>query len=219
MKKISVAALFCTLIFAIGAFALQSSGTQPNSGQMGTPSGQSPQMPSQHTPLDQAAPPSQPGSQGPQARTSSNIDEQVKVLSDQLNLTPDQQSKVKTILMDQHQQAMTLIQDNSMPRETKVEKIHSLRSSTIEKVRQLLTADQKPKFDQMVQQQDERIRQRQQDSGNSPSSTSPSSSPSSAPSGAMPGSTSPNANPPSSTTMPGGNNPNSNPPSATKPPQ
>ena len=106
----------------------------------------------------------------------SNIDEQVKVLTDQLSLTPDQQAKVKSALMEQHEQAMALIQDNSMAREAKIEKIHSLRANTIDKVRGVLTAEQKPKFDQMVQQQDDKLRQQHQEqpgSGNSPSSTSP----------------------------------------------
>jgi vacuolar-type H+-ATPase subunit E/Vma4 len=104
----------------------------------------------------------------------SNIDDQVKVLSDQLNLSPDQQSKVKSILTDQHDQAMALIQDNSMAREAKVEKIHSLRTSTISKVREVLKDDQKTKFDQMVQQQDEHLRQQQNGTSNAPASTPPS---------------------------------------------
>lgn len=205
MKKISVAVFFCTLIFAIGAFAFQSPNARPNTGQMGAPATQSPQMtqPSQSTPP--SAPDQTPQTpQAPQSRVS-NIDEQVKVLADQLNLNPDQQSKVKSILMDQHQQAMSLIQDNSVPRETKVEKIHSLRASTIDKVRQLLTAEQKPKFDDMVRQQDERIRQQSGTSSNPSSSTPP---PSSSPGSSSPSSTSPGTNPPAS-----------NPPTGAKPPQ
>jgi hypothetical protein len=135
----------------------------------------------------------------------SNIDDQVKVLSDQLNLNADQQSKVKSILTDQHEQAMALIQDNSMAREAKMEKIHSLRADTISKVRQLLNGDQKTKFDQMVQQQDERIRQQQSGSSGT------------APSGSAPSSTSPSTNPPASN-PPASNPPASNPPSM-KPPQ
>ena len=138
----------------------------------------------------------------------SNIDEQVKILSDQLNLTPDQQSKVKNILVDQHQQAMNLVQDSSMPREQKMDKIHSLRETTIGKVRQFLNAEQKPKFDQMISQQNERLRQRQE---GAPSSSTP-------PSGTSPSSNMPGNNPPSgnspSTTPPG-----STPPSPTRPPQ
>lgn len=194
MNKIRAAALFCIAIFAVGVLSAQT-----NSGQMGTPSTQSPQMtqPGQRmpstTPPDQSAPPSQSAPQSSPARMS-NIDDQVKVLSDSLNLNADQQSKVRSILMDQHEQAMALIQDNSMAREEKIEKIHSLRAGTITKVRELLNADQKTKFDQMVQQQDDRIRQQQGQSGTT-------------------GNTSPSSNSPS--TAP----PASNPPSGTKPPR
>jgi TolA-binding protein len=130
----------------------------------------------------------------------SNIDDQVKVLSDQLNLTPDQQSKIKSILTDQHDQAMAIIQDNNTAREAKMDKIHSLRTSTIGKVRQLLKGDQQTKFDQMVQQQDERIRQKPDQSGSTGSSGG-------SPSGASPSSTTP------SSTSPG------TPPTGAKPPQ
>jgi hypothetical protein len=205
MNMNRVAAFFCITIFAIGVCAAQNPGAQPNSGQMGTPSTQMPQTttPSQTQP---AEPPSQ---SAPQTSRTSSIDDQVKALSDQLNLSSDQQSKVRSILTDQHEQAMALIQDSSMDRDAKIEKIHNLRADTITKVRQTLTADQKPKFDAMVQQQDERMRERQEQGGSSPSSTSPSST--------SPGTSSPNSTPPD-------NNPPStplatNPPTGAKPPQ
>jgi hypothetical protein len=184
MKKIRAAAFFCTVIFALGVFAVQNPTAQPNSGQM--PSTQSPQGTPSTMP-QQSAPPSQSAPQPSQGRMS-NTDDQVKALSDQLNLNADQQSKVRSILMDQHDQAMALIQDNSMARDAKLEKIHSLRASTISKVREVLKDDQKTKFDQMVQQQDEHIRQQQQSGSNaSPGSTSPSNAPASnAPAGNPP---------------------------------
>jgi hypothetical protein len=113
----------------------------------------------------------QPGQSQPQpgtapsgsAQSGSNIDEQVQVLSQQLSLTPDQQAKVKTALQDQHTQAMSIIQDSSLQREDKIQKIHALRESTIAKVRATLTSDdQKTKFDQMVQAQDDRMHQQPQ---------------------------------------------------------
>jgi len=110
----------------------------------------------------------QPGAQTQQPPSSAqpgqppSIDDQVAVLAQQLSLTPDQQAKVKTALQDQHTKAMTIIQDNSMPREDKIQKIHALRQDTISKVRATLTSDdQKSKFDQMVQAQDDRMHQQQ----------------------------------------------------------
>src|SRR5258708_39325527 len=57
---------------------------------------------------------------------------------------------------------MTIIQNDGRPRADRVQKIHALRATTISRVRDVLTAEQKPKFDQMVSDQDERMRQRQQ---------------------------------------------------------
>src|SRR5262249_9284157 len=111
----------------------------------------------------------QPGAQTQQPPSSAqpgqppSIDDQVAGLAQQLNLTPDQQAKVKTALEDQHTQAMTIIQDNSLPREDKIQKIHALRQTTIAKGRATLTSDdQKSKFDQMVSAQDDRMHQREQ---------------------------------------------------------
>lgn len=209
MKTIRVAALFCTVLFAIGMLVAQTPGTQSSPGQMGT----SPQtMPGQQ----QQMPPSQQTPSAPSGQTAapqssqgqSNIDNQVSILSEQLNLTSDQQSKLRSILTDQHQQAMTLVQDNAMSHEDKIAKIHTLRESTIAKVRGILTDTQKPKFDAMVQQQDERMREREQ--GGS-SATEPGGA--NQPGSPQPGSTQPGATPPAG--MPPANNP----PGASRPPQ
>ena len=213
MKTIRAAAIFCTVLFAIGMFA-QTSGTQSTPGQMGTPQQTTPAQPqmtppSQQTPSGQASQPgsgSQAGQSAPQSApgqsNQSNIDNQVNILSEQLNLTKDQQEKVRSILVDQHEQAMTLVRDNTLSREDKIAKIHTLREGTISKVRGVLNADQKPKFDAMLQQQDERMRQREQGgSGNEPGGSNP-------PSGMSPSGTPPSGTPPSS-----------NPPGTVRPPQ
>lgn len=127
-----------------------------------------------------SAQPNQPGQQ-PSQGPKSNVDDQVKILADQLNLNADQQSKIKSVLVDQHEQAMALVQDSTMPREDKLQKIHSLRETTISRVRQLLNDDQKTKFDQMIEQQNERLRERQEQGGAPPSSAPPSTPPSSNP--------------------------------------
>lgn len=129
------------------------------------------------------------------------------MLSDQLQLNADQQSKVRTILVDQHEQAMTVVKDNALSREDKMAKIHSLRESTIAKVREVLNNDQKPKFDQMIQQQDEKIKEREQGTSPAPGANPPGSTP--------PSSTQPSTTMPPSSTQP----PASNPPSGVKPPQ
>jgi hypothetical protein len=208
MKTIRVAALFCTVLFAIGMLVAQTPGTQSSPGQMGTTPqtmpGQQQMPPSQQTPSAPSGQTTAPQS----SQGQSNIDNQVSILTEQLNLTSDQQTKLRSILTDQHEQAMTLVKDNTISHEDKIAKIHSLRESTITKVRGMLTDAQKPKFDAMVQQQDERMREREQ-GGSSPSE----------PGGAnQPGSTQPGANQPGAT-PPAGTPPTSNPPGAMRPPR
>ena len=106
-----------------------------------------------------------------QSEVQSRIDAQVKVLTDQLTLNDDQQAKTRTILVDQHDQAMTIVKDSALSRDDKVQKIHNLRESTISKVRSTLNDDQKKKFDQMVSEQNERMRQMQ--GGGNPGGNSP----------------------------------------------
>ena len=99
-----------------------------------------------------------------------SIDDQVQSLAQQLNLSADQQAKVKTALEDQHTQAMNIVQDNSMSRDDKIQKIHSIREGTINKVRTALNDDQKKKFDTLVQQQDQHFQQTHPQPSRNPSS-------------------------------------------------
>jgi hypothetical protein len=105
----------------------------------------------------------QPGaatqSQSPSAAGRPSIDDQVQSLAQQLNLSADQQAKVKTALEDQHTQAMNVVQDSAMSRDDKIQKIHTIREGTINKVRTALNDDQKKKFDVMVQQQEQHFQQ------------------------------------------------------------
>ena len=130
-------------------------------------------QPAQTQPPDTRAPQTSPQGQSPQTPTAPqaaqppSIDEQVAVLTQELNLTSDQQAKVKTILTDQRQQAMTVVGDQNLSRADKIDKIHTIRESTIGKVRNSLNDDQKKKLDQMLQGQGQQ----------SPSGTSPSNAP------------------------------------------
>jgi hypothetical protein len=158
------------LLLAVGAFAVQGSMQQP--GQVPQPGAASPnaQQPGNMPPSN--APQTPPGStQNPQAEPSQppmrsgppSIDDQVATLAERLNLTSDQQTKVKSILEDQHQQAVAVVGDTSLSQNDKMQKIMGLREATISKVRSTLTSDdQKQKFDAMVQTQNDRMRERQQ---------------------------------------------------------
>lgn len=138
---------------------------QPQAQQPGMQPSQPSTQPSQTQPgQDQNAQPGQqPGaatqSQGPSAAGRPSIDDQVQSLAQQLNLSADQQAKVKTALEDQHTQAMNVVQDSAMSKDDKIQKIHTIREGTINKVRTALNDDQKKKFDVMVQQQEQHFQQ------------------------------------------------------------
>ncbi|HLY99157.1 MAG TPA: hypothetical protein VKT33_08855, partial [Candidatus Angelobacter sp.] len=110
----------------------------------------------------QSAPGAQSSSDQPQ------LDAQVRTLTTELNLNPEQQTKARSILEAQHSEAMTIIGDSAAAREDKIQKIQALRQSTISRMRDILTAEQKPKFEEMVAAQNERIRQRQQQESQPP---------------------------------------------------
>jgi hypothetical protein len=179
MKKIQAFAGLSFLFLALGAWAFQTS--NPPSSQ--SPSTQSPstQSPSTMPPSSQSPPtqqqpapsepsqsqPAQPGQQAPPSQSQgqgSSIDEQVKALSLELNLTADQQPKLKSILEDQRTQGMAIVSDKATTREDKVQKLHALREATISKVRSMLNPDQQKKLDQMLQEP-EQASPRDQSSG------------------------------------------------------
>ena len=191
MKSSRVVVLFCTLIAALAAFAHHGSMQQPaptqtpgaasqnpqsQSPQVQNPQAQSPQAPGAMSPATPSQ--TQPGAaqspatetpqgaspQSPAMRSSSSgADAQVNALTQALNLNSDQQSKIKTILEDQHQQVVSLVNDSSISNDAKLQKVHTIRQQTIDKVRGTLTSDeQKSKFDNMIQAQNQRIREREQ---------------------------------------------------------
>jgi hypothetical protein len=168
MKFTNKILLTGTLLAATGAFAIQTPGAasagqasqvpqSPSSPSMQSPSTQTPGMPPSAQPGQPGTPGSAPSAQPEQAPPPQpgrpSIDDQVKMLSQELTLTSDQQAKLKNILEDQHQQALTFVNDSNMSREDKIQKIRVLRESTITKARGIMNDDQKKKLDGMLQQQ------------------------------------------------------------------
>jgi periplasmic protein CpxP/Spy len=74
----------------------------------------------------------------------------MKDLTTKLDLTADQQAKIKTILDENHEQMRTTMNDQSLSKEDKHAKMKSMHDSIHAKVREVLTDEQKPKFDAMV---------------------------------------------------------------------
>lgn len=82
-------------------------------------------------------------------RPMPSVDDQVKHLTQKLNLTSDQQAKLKPILEDQRKQMDQIHNDSSLSRDDRFSKMQQLRSSSDTQIRALLTEDQQKKFDAM----------------------------------------------------------------------
>jgi hypothetical protein len=210
MKTMRSLTLFCGAMLAVGTLAAQYS-SNPSSGQQGQPQMQQPQsqpgsqMPGSQTPGSQAPgsqgqqQPGQPG-QSPEGRTQTpaghpTIDDQVNMLTQDLSLTPDQQTKMRGILEDQHKQAMTIVDDPSMSRDDKIQKIRALREATIQKTRTMLDDNQKKKLDDMLNEPPH-------GAPGGPSGSQPSGTTGSQPSTGTPGSKPPTSPPPDSSKPP-----------------
>ena len=79
-----------------------------------------------------------------------NMDDMMQELTTKLNLTADQQTKIKSIMEEQHQKMRATMNDQSLSKEDKHAKMKSMHDSVHAKVREVLTDEQKPKFDAMV---------------------------------------------------------------------
>jgi periplasmic protein CpxP/Spy len=89
-----------------------------------------------------------------------SADDQLKHLTKKLNLTDDQQAKLKPILDDQHTQMEQLRADNSGSREDRWKKMREIRENSDNQIKSVLNEDQQKKFDAMREEQRSRMKER-----------------------------------------------------------
>src|SRR5277367_454499 len=99
----------------------------------------------------QTAPTGEPAKGAAQAVVLPDVEDQLKVLTQKLDLSVDQQPKVKTILQELHDASLKLMQDENASREELLTKIRPLRMNADKKLREILSDDQKKKLDQYMQ--------------------------------------------------------------------
>ena len=80
-------------------------------------------------------------------------------LTKTLNLTSDQQAKIKPMLDQEQQTMMSMHQDTSMSQQDKWAKAKSIREGTNDQIKSVLTPDQQTKFVQMQDRQMEHMGQ------------------------------------------------------------
>ena len=97
-----------------------------------------------------------------------SVDDQIKHLSKKLNLTDDQQAKLKPILEDQRKQMEAIHSDSSLSREDRFSKMQALRQSSDAQIKGVLNEEQQKNFDKMRAEQQERMKQWRKGGDNSP---------------------------------------------------
>jgi Spy/CpxP family protein refolding chaperone len=83
-------------------------------------------------------------------------DQRLQMMTKQLNLTADQQEKIKPLLESESQQMQTLRGDTSLSREDRMSKMMQIRQSTNDQIKSSLNPDQQQKFEQMMSHQGHR---------------------------------------------------------------
>jgi Spy/CpxP family protein refolding chaperone len=79
------------------------------------------------------------------------VDEQLKVLTIKLDLTADQQARIKPILQELHDATLKAMQDQSLSREERLARVRPQRYKANDQIREILNDDQKKKLDQYLQ--------------------------------------------------------------------
>ena len=79
------------------------------------------------------------------------VEGHLKVLTEKLDLTGDQQVKIKPILQELHDATQKLVQDKSLSREERLAKVRPQRYKADKQIREILSDDQKKKLDQYLQ--------------------------------------------------------------------
>jgi protein CpxP len=91
------------------------------------------------------------GAMGGPAMAAMTPESRLKMLTEKLNLTEDQQGKIKPMLEDQSKQMKVIHDDASLAPADKQAKMKEVHESSIEKMNAVLTPDQQAKWKQMRQ--------------------------------------------------------------------
>jgi protein CpxP len=109
-------------------------------------------------------------------RPMESVDDQIKHLSKKLNLSDDQQAKLKPILEDQRKQMEAIHSDTSVSREDRFSKMQALRQSSDSQIKGVLNEEQQKNFDKMRAEQQDRMKSWRRGGDNAPPPPPPSGS-------------------------------------------
>lgn len=80
-----------------------------------------------------------------------SVDAQLAVLTEKLNLSDDQQKRIRPILRELHEATEKLFQDKTLSQEERLAKVRPQRYKADSQIRAFLSDDQKKKLDQYLQ--------------------------------------------------------------------
>lgn len=92
-------------------------------------------------------------------------DERLQMLTKQLNLTDDEQAKIKPILVDEQKKMEDLRSDSTLSRQDRFQKMRDIREDSSKQIRSNLDENQQKKFDDMQKEQQKRMRKMRSDGG------------------------------------------------------
>ncbi len=104
--------------------------------------------------LAQDTPPPPPDqAQGQQGRGPMRMDpdRQLEHMTKELDLSADQQSQIKPVLIDRQQKMQAIFQDQSLAREDRRAKMQAIRAESQAKIEAVLNDQQKQKYEAMQQ--------------------------------------------------------------------
>ena len=100
------------------------------------------------------------GPQGPQGRGRDFPN--IRRLAQELNLTEDQQTRIRAFLDDARTQAQALRNDTALTRGQRIDRMDEIRNRTQDNIRSIFTVEQQMKADELRKQAQERMAARQQ---------------------------------------------------------
>lgn len=121
MNRLRQLAFAATLIFALTAVAQQAASSADNSN----------------------------NSTSAHEHTVPTAETQLKFLATKLDLTSQQQEKIKPMLQELHDATMKLVQDENLSHDDRLSKVRDLHFDADKKVRTVLNEDQKKELDQL----------------------------------------------------------------------
>ena len=103
----------------------------------------------------QSSTPSGPTQNQNTVQTADPVEHHLKVLSEKLNLTPDQEDRARPILQEMHCSWQKAEHNQSLSSEQRAEQVKAAHMRADKQLREFLNADQKKTLDQLEQEHPE----------------------------------------------------------------